>query len=343
VSDTDKPDGNHSEIDVLGIGNALVDVLSHGTDELLDDLGIVKGSMNLIDTDRVDDLYDRMGPGIEVSGGSAANTIVGVASLGGTAQYVGRVRDDQLGAVFAHDLRATGVRYTTPPATSGPSTGCCLILVTPDAQRTLNTYLGASTLLGPDDVDVDAVAAAEVLYLEGYLFDPPEAQAAFRHAAQVSHEAGRTVAVTLSDSFCVQRHRDAFLDLVEHHVDLLFANEAEITALYDTDDFDRAVDGVRGHGAIAALTRSEKGSVIVADGELIEVPAHPVDSLVDTTGAGDLYSAGFLYGFSRGLDLATCGALGSLAAAEVISHTGARPEADLRALAEPLLSGRPRS
>lgn len=337
MSPTDGP--TTDRLDVVGIGNALVDVLSHGTDELLDDLGIVKGSMNLIDTDRVGELYERMGPGVEISGGSAANTIVGVASLGGTAQYVGRVRDDQLGAVFAHDLRATGVRYTTPRATTGPSTGCCLILVTPDAQRTLNTYLGASTMLGFDDVDTDVIAAAKVLYLEGYLFDPPEAQAVFRHAAQVAHEAGATVSVTLSDSFCVERHRDAFLDLVEHHVDLLFANEAEITALYRTDDFDEAAAGVRRHGAVAALTRSEKGSVVVTEDELIEVPAHPVDALVDTTGAGDLYAAGFLYGYSRDLDLATCGALGSLAAAEVITHTGARPEADLRALAEPILSG----
>ncbi len=332
-------DVNPGELDVVGIGNALVDVLSHATDETLEELGLVKGSMNLIEADRATELYERMGPAVEISGGSAANTIVGVASLGGTAQYVGRVRNDQLGAVFAHDLTSTGVRYTIRPATDGPSTGCCLILVTPDAQRTMNTYLGASSHLGPDDVDAEVVASGTVLYLEGYLFDPPEAQEAFRRAAQIAHDAGRTVSVTLSDSFCVERHRDAFLDLVEHHVDLLFANEAEITTLYRTDSFDEAAEGVRRHGTVAVLTRSERGSVIVTDDDLIEVPAHPVTQLVDTTGAGDLYAAGFLHGFSRKMDLATCGALGSLAAAEVISHIGARPEADLTELARPILGG----
>jgi sugar/nucleoside kinase (ribokinase family) len=330
-------DVNTGELDVVGLGNALVDVLSHGTDELVAELGLVKGSMNLIETDRFDELYARMGPGIEVSGGSAANTIAGLASLGATVQYMGKVRDDQLGAVFAHDLAALGVRYTTPRATEGPSTGCCLILVTPDAQRTMNTYLGASSTFGPADVDEDAVAAATVLYLEGYLFDRPEAQEAFRHAARIAHDAGRVVSVTLSDSFCVERHRDAFLDLVEHHVDLLFANEAEITALYRCE-FDEAVEGVRRHGAVAALTRSEKGSVVVTEDAVVEVAAHPVEQLVDTTGAGDLYAAGFLYGFSRKLDLATCGALGSRAAAEVISHMGPRPETDLSVLAREILS-----
>ncbi|UDY37718.1 adenosine kinase [Dermatobacter hominis] len=330
-------DVNPGELDVVGIGNALVDVLSHGSDELVAELGLVKGSMNLIESERVELLYERMGPGVEVSGGSAANTMAGLASLGGTAQYLGKVRDDQLGAVFAHDLAATGVRYSTARATAGPSTGCCLILVTPDAQRTMNTYLGASVHFGPDDVDEAAVASATVLYLEGYLFDPPEAQEAFRRAARIAHDAGRTVSITLSDSFCVERHRDAFLDLVEHHVDLLFANEAEITTLYQSD-FDSAVEGVRRHGAVAALTRSEKGSVIVTEDALVEVPAHPVEQLVDTTGAGDLYASGFLYGFSHKMDLATCGALGSLAAAEVISHMGPRPETDLSVLAREILS-----
>ena len=331
-------DVNPGELDVVGIGNALVDVLSHGSDDLLAELDLVKGSMSLIDDLRVDELYERMGPGVEVSGGSAANTMAGVASLGGSDQYLGKVRDDQLGAVFAHDLNATGVRYDVARATAGPSTGCCLILVTPDAQRTMSTYLGASSLFGPGDVDPDVVASGTVLYLEGYLFDRPEAQEAFRLAASVAHEAGRTVSVTLSDSFCVERHRDAFLDLVEHHVDLVFANEAEITALYQTD-FDSAVAAVRRHGAVAALTRSEKGSVIVTDDAVVEVPAHPVDELVDTTGAGDLYSAGFLYGFSHKMDLATCGALGSIAAAEVISHIGPRPETSLAELARDLLAG----
>lgn len=332
-------DVNPGVLDVVGIGNALVDVLAHAGDPVLEELGLLKGSMNLIEADRAAELYEQMGPAVEISGGSAANTIVGVASLGGSAQYLGRVRDDQLGAVFAHDLTSTGVRYTIEPATHGPSTGCCLILVTPDAQRTMSTYLGASTHLGPDDVDEEVVSSATVLYLEGYLFDPPEAQEAFRRAARIAHDAGRTVSVTLSDSFCVERHRDAFLDLVEHHVDLLFANEAEITTLYRTDSFDEAADAIRRHGAVAALTRSERGSVIVTDDGLLEVPAHPVDELVDTTGAGDLYAAGFLYGFSRKMDLATCGALGSVAAAEVISHLGARPAVDLVELVRPIVAG----
>jgi sugar/nucleoside kinase (ribokinase family) len=328
-----------ADVDVVGIGNALVDVLSHEDDELIGRLGIPKGGMTLIDEERATELYGLMGPAVEISGGSAANTIVGVASFGGRARYLGKVRDDQLGKVFAHDIRATGVRYDTTLADGGPTTGCCLILVTPDAQRTMNTYLGASVHFCADDVDAEVIAAGSVLYLEGYLFDPPEAQEAFRVAARYAHDAGRVVSATLSDSFCVERHRDAFLDLVEHHVDLVFANEAEIKALYRTDDFATAVDGVRRHGAMAALTRSEHGSVIVTADELIEVPAHPVAELVDTTGAGDLYASGFLHGFSRGLDLATCGAPGSLAAAEVISHLGARPATDLGALAGPLLGG----
>jgi sugar/nucleoside kinase (ribokinase family) len=327
-----------AELDVLGIGNALVDVISHGTDELIERLGVTKGSMTLTDAEGATRLYDQLGPSVEISGGSAANTVVGVAALGGRSQYLGKVRDDQLGAVFAHDLRATGVRYEVPPATSGPATGCCLIVVTPDAQRTMHTYLGASVHLGPDDVDRAAIERAAVLYLEGYLFDPPEAQEAFRVAAEHARRSGRAVSLTLSDSFCVQRHRDAFVDLVRHHVDLLFANEAEILELFGVSEFDEAVDAVRSHDSIAALTRSERGSVVVTEDEVIEVPAHPVEQVVDTTGAGDLYAAGFLYGYSRGLDLRTCGRLGSLAAAEVISHVGARPEADLAELAASILS-----
>lgn len=326
-----------AELDVVGIGNALVDVISHEDDGFVDRLGVPKGAMTLIDEARATEIYEAMGAAVEISGGSAANTIVGVAAFGGRARYLGKVRNDQLGAVFAHDIRATGVHYDIAPATSGPSTGCCLIVVTPDAQRTMNTYLGASVHLDPSDVDGEAIRAAKVLYLEGYLFDPPEAQEAFRVAATHAREAGRTVALTLSDGFCVDRHRDAFLDMVEHHVDLLFANEAEILSLYQTESFDEAATRVRHHGTIAALTRSEKGSVIVTEDDTIEVPAHPVEALVDTTGAGDLYAAGFLHGYSRGLDLATCGALGSLAAAEVISHVGARPQADLGAMAAELL------
>jgi sugar/nucleoside kinase (ribokinase family) len=322
-----------NELDVVAIGNALVDVLSHASEQFVADQGVPKGSMQLVDEARARTLYEAMGPAVEISGGSAANTVVGVASFGGRAQYIGKVRDDQLGEVFAHDLRATGVGYTTPAARSGPATGRCLILITPDAQRTMQTFLGASAHLAVGDVEPDVVRRARILYLEGYLFDPPAAQEAFRVAAGIAHAAGRKVALTLSDPFCVDRHRDAFLDLVEHHVDVLFANEVEICALYKVNDFDTALQRVRGHCEVAALTRSAQGSVVVGNGTVHLVDAHRVDAVVDTTGAGDLYAAGFLVGLSRGRDLATCGRLGSLAAAEVISHVGARPQQPLARLA----------
>ena len=325
------------ELDVVGIGNALVDVLTHADDAFLARQGLVKGTMHLVDEARAHALYDAMGPGVEISGGSAANTVVGVASFGGRAHYVGKVRDDQLGEVFGHDLRATGVGYDTPRAVDGPPTGRCLILVTPDAQRTMSTFLGASVRLGPRDIDRGLIGRGRILYLEGYLFDPPEAQEAFRAAAAIAHAAGRKVSLTLSDPFCVGRHRKAFLDLVEHHVDILFANEAEICALYEVRDFDAALARVRGHCEIAALTRSAKGSVIVSDSQVHRVAARPVEAVVDTTGAGDLYAAGVLVGLSRGLDLPTCGRLGALAAAEVISHVGARPMVPLAELAGTML------
>ena len=324
-------------LDVVGIGNAMVDVLSHADEDLVARQGLAKGTMRLVDEVQARALYDAMGPGVEMSGGSAANTVVGVASFGGRAHYVGKVRDDQLGDVFGHDLRATGVGYDTPRATSGPPTGRCLILVTPDAQRTMSTFLGASVRLGPADVDRGLVARGKILYLEGYLFDPPDAQEAFRAAAAIAHAAGRKVALTLSDPFCVERHRAAFLDLVQHHVDILFANEAEICALYQVRDFDAAVSHVRGHCELAALTRSAKGSVLVQGDRLHVVQAHPVDAVVDTTGAGDLYASGVLYGLAQGLDLPTCGRLGSLAAAEVIAHVGARPMVSLTELATAVL------
>ena len=326
------------ELDVVVIGNALVDVLSHADESFLARQKLAKGTMHLVDEPRARELYDAMGPGVEMSGGSAANTVVGVASFGGRGHYVGKVRDDQLGEVFAHDLRATGVGYDTPRATEGPPTGRCLILVTPDAQRTMSTFLGAAVRLGPGDIDRALIARGKILYLEGYLFDPPEAQAAFRAAAAMAHAAGRKVSLTLSDPFCVGRHRKAFLDLVEHHVDILFANEAEICALYEVgDDFDAALGRVRGHCEVAALTRSARGSVIVEGGRVHTGAAHPVGAVVDTTGAGDLYAAGVLYGLSQGLDLPTCGRLGSLAAAEVIAHVGARPMVPLAQLAGPIL------
>ncbi|GIU89262.1 MAG: adenosine kinase [Acidimicrobiia bacterium] len=323
-------------IDVLGIGNALVDVLSHETDEFVQRMGLNRGAMTLVDEERAHELYSAMGPGVEISGGSAANTIVGLASFGAKAAYLGKVKDDQLGEVFAHDIRSTGVLFDCRMANDGASTGRCLIVVTPDAQRTMNTYLGASAFLGPEDVDPDLVAAARVVYLEGYLWDRPEAKEAYRKAARIAHEAGNEVSLTLSDSFCVERHRPEWLKLVEEEVDLLFANEAEIQALYETD-FDSALQQVRRHCRVAALTRSAHGSVIVAGDEVHVVPAHPVEHLVDTTGAGDLYASGFLFGYTRGADLATCARLGSLAASEVISHLGARPETSLAELAKALL------
>lgn len=321
-----------TRFDVVGIGNALVDVLSTEPDAFLQEHGLVKGSMTLIETDTAERLYAAMGDTTEMSGGSAANTLSGVASFGGRAAYIGRVRDDELGHAFAHDLNALGVHYSSARATEGDPTGRCLIVVTPDAQRTMNTYLGASATLGPDHLDLDLVRDAQVTFLEGYLFDRPEAKEAFRVAADAAHEAGRKVSLTLSDSFCVDRHRDDFLDLVTNGVDLLFANEDEITRLYGVESFDEAADAVQGACEIAALTRSAEGSVVVTASERIVVEAHPVTDLVDTTGAGDLYAAGFLYGYTQGRPLAECGRLGSVAAAAVIGHIGPRPGISLAQL-----------
>ena len=320
-------------IDVVGIGNAIVDVIARADEAFLEQEGLVKGTMALIDAERAEALYRIMGPGIEASGGSAGNTMAGIASLGGKGAYIGKVRDDLLGEVYRHDMTAQGVSFDTPAAASGPGTARCLILVTTDGQRTLNTYLGACVGLGPDDIDHDIVAAAQLTYLEGYLFDPPLAQQAFRKAAAVAHAAGHKVALSLSDPFCVERHRAAFRDLVGGAVDILFANEAEICSLYETADFAAAAAAVRGHVAIAALTRSALGSVILAGGEEHSVAAAPVARVADTTGAGDLYASGFLYGLTRGLPLPTCGKIGSLCAAEIISHVGARPETALSRLA----------
>jgi sugar/nucleoside kinase (ribokinase family) len=325
------------EYDVLGIGNAIVDVLVHADDALLEREAMVKGSMSLIDADVANALYGHLPPGVEMSGGSAGNTMAGIASLGGRGAYFGKVATDQLGQVFAHDMRSSGIDFQTKPSSSGASTGRCLILVTPDAQRTMNTYLGAGLELAPDDIDPDVVAAAQVTYMEGYLWDPPLAKEAFLKAARLAHEAGRRVSLTLSDSFCVDRHREEFLDLVEHHVDVLFANEHEILSLYQTESFDDALQRVRGMCEITALTRSEKGSVVVGNGEVHVVDAEPIERVVDTTGAGDLYAAGFLFGLTHGYPLATCGRIGAIAAAEVISHFGARPEAPLADLVAPAL------
>jgi len=319
-------------LDVVGIGNAIVDVLSQADEAFLVTHGLAKGSMTLIDGNRAKGLYAAMGPGIEVSGGSAANTMAGLTSLGGKGAFIGKVRNDQLGGIFQHDIRAAGVGFETPIATDGPPTARCLIFVTPDAQRTMNTYLGAAVELAPADLDEAAIARAKVTYMEGYLWDPPNAKAAFQEAARMAHDAGRKVALSLSDSFCVERHRDSFLELIGGHVDILFANETEICALFQVADFDRALQETRGHCEIAALTRSAKGSVVLADGEVCMVDAAPVDKVIDTTGAGDLYAAGFLYGYTQGKGLDDCGRIGALAAAEILSHYGARPETSLQDL-----------
>jgi sugar/nucleoside kinase (ribokinase family) len=321
-----------TEIDVLGIGNAIVDVLSHAEDSFLDSHGLTKGAMALIDPDQVKMLYDAMGSGVEISGGSAANTIAGLASFGGRGAFIGKVRDDQLGEVFAHDIRALGVRFDTRPTSDGASTARCLILVTPDAQRTLNTFLGACVELRPEDIDADLVEASAVTYLEGYLWDPPRAKNAFRKAVEIAHNAGRKVALTLSDSFCVDRYRDEFCALVAGGADIVFANETELLSLYGVDTFDEGLRAIRENCEVAVLTRSEKGSVIVDHEEVHVIDAASVEHVVDTTGAGDLFAAGFLYGYTRGDGLAECGRLGSLAAAEIISHFGARPDVALSTL-----------
>jgi sugar/nucleoside kinase (ribokinase family) len=318
--------------DVVGIGNAIVDVIARCDDVFLAQQGLNKGGMALVDADRALTLYAHMGPGTEMSGGSAANTIAGIASLGGKCAYIGKVRDDELGEVFQHDIRAAGVSYKVPLAKDGAPTARCLILVTPDAQRTMSTFLGISNDLGPEDIDAGVVTKAKVTYLEGYLFDPPQAKDAFRKAARLANDAGHKVALTLSDAFCVDRHRDDFLDLLAGSVDILFANEAEITSLYRGDDFDSAARAVRGQCDLAVLTRSEKGSVVIAGDATYEIKAERVDKVVDTTGAGDLYAAGFLYGLTHGYDLPRAGRIGALAAAEIISHVGARPAMSLEAL-----------
>jgi sugar/nucleoside kinase (ribokinase family) len=327
--------------DVCAIGNAMVDVLTHDTHDLIARLGLEPGAMNLIDAERAEEIYEAMGPGTEVSGGSAANTTVGVVSFGGRAAFIGRIADDAFGAIYRHDLMTAGVHFAAAVAADGSErTGRCLVIVTPDAQRTMCTFLGAGRSLDASVVDDSIVAASQVLYLEGYLWDEPSAKLAFLHAADVAHHAGRQVALTLSDPFCVERHRAAFLDLVADHVDILFANEPEIRSLYEAADFEDALGHVASHCAVAALTRSARGSVVVAGDERHEVPAVPV-SVVDTTGAGDLYAAGFLTGLTRGRPLDECGQLASLAASEVISHLGARPERSLQSLAGNLLDDPP--
>ena len=320
-----------AKIDVLGVGNAIVDVLAETDDAFLTAEGIAKGGMTLIDTPRANALYSRMPPGIEMSGGSAANTMAGIASLGGSCAYIGKVANDQLGEVFAHDIRAIGVGFATRPLTGGEPTARCLILITPDAQRSMNTFLGASSFLGEDDLDAALIRSASVTYLEGYLFDRPEAKAAFFAAAKIAHQAGRKVALTLSDTFCVARHHAEFTELVSH-VDILFANEGEAAALTGETEFTAAVTALSAKCPTVCVTHGAQGSVIASGGRTYKIAAAPVDPLVDTTGAGDLYAAGVLYGITAGLDLPAAGRIGSIAAAEAISHVGPRPQRSLKAL-----------
>jgi sugar/nucleoside kinase (ribokinase family) len=322
-----------AQIDVVALGSAIVDVLAHADDAFVTDRGLVKGTMALIDEAEAEALYAALGPAVEVSGGAAANTVAGLASFGASSAFVGKVRDDQLGAVFAHDIRAAGVMYDTPFAADGPATARCLIVVTPDAQRTMNTYLGAAVGLRPADVDVATIRGAAVTFLEGYLWDPPEAIEALRLAVSTARDAGRQVAFSLSDPFCVERHRHEFMELIERDVDLLFANEHEAASLFKGESLDDVMDDVASLCDMAVVTRGAAGSVVLAGSERVVVPAAPVADVVDTTGAGDLFAAGFLAGYVRGAEPARCGALGSLAAAEVISHIGARPQVSLSRLA----------
>jgi sugar/nucleoside kinase (ribokinase family) len=322
-----------TDYDVVCIGNAIVDVLAKADDAFLKGNRLTKGAMTLIDAGKAELLYSAMGPGVEISGGSAANTAAGIASLGGKAGYIGKVCDDQLGAVFRHDIRAAGVTFASTPAKEGPPTARCLIFITPDAQRTMQTYLGACVELGPDDVPEKTIAGAQVTYLEGYLWDKDAAKEAFRKAVKIAHGAGRKVALTLSDSFCVERHRDEFRDLVDNHVDIVFANQHEIESLYQVKDVESAVSHLGAKkGRTTVITRSEKGSIIVGDGGVHNVAPDHIDKVVDTTGAGDLYAAGFLYGLTQGQDLVTSGKIASIAAAEIISHIGARPQVSLQEL-----------
>lgn len=323
-----------SKFDVLAIGNAIVDIIGRCEEDFLVREDIIKGAMNLIDMERAEHLYSVMGPAIETSGGSAGNTAAGLSSFGGRAAYIGKVADDHLGKVFRHDITSIGVSYKTSPLLEGETTARSMILVTPDGERSMNTYLGACVKLSPDDIDPGLVQDATITYFEGYLWDPENAKDAIREAARIAHASERQVAMTLSDSFCVDRYRDEFLELIRSGtVDIVFANEAELKSLYQTADFGSALSAIRSDCSLAAVTRSEKGSVVTTHSETVEVDAHPIDKLVDTTGAGDLYAAGFLFGLTHGKTLKDCAHLGGLAAAEVIQHIGPRPQVSLKELA----------
>ena len=324
-----------AKYDVLGIGNAIFDVLVQTDEKFLADHGMTKGSMALIDEARAAAIYRDMGPATEMSGGSGANTIVGLANLGARTAFIGKVKQDQIGHLYTHDIRAAGVAFDTKPAAAGPATGCSYILVTPDGERTMNTWLGAAQDLTPDDIDAEQVAASSIVYLEGYLWDPQSAKEAFVKASTIAHGAGRQVALTLSDSFCVDRYRDEFVDLMRKGtVDLVFANESELRSLYQTSDFDTALKQLQRDTKLAVVTRSEKGCVVASKDGVVAVPAHRIEKMVDTTGAGDLFAAGFLFGLVREAGHENAGRLGALAAAEVIQHIGARPQVSLKELAK---------
>jgi sugar/nucleoside kinase (ribokinase family) len=322
-----------ARFDVIGIGNAIVDIIGRCDEAFLATVGATKGSMRLVGADEVKKIYTTMGPAVEISGGSAANTIAGIASFGGKAAFIGTVADDEFGKIFAHDIHSIGVAFDVPPIANGSPTSRSLILVTPDGERTMNTFLGISTSLGESQLDLDLIRGSAILYLEGYLFDEPQAKQAFRKALQTAKEANRKVALTLSDGFCVDRHRAEFLELIRSGIDIIFANESEIKSLYQTESFDLAAKNASNDARLAVLTRSEKGSVIFGNGRAVQIASEPISELVDTTGAGDLYAAGFLFGYSKGYDLEICGRLASVAAAEIISHIGARPEIVLSELA----------
>ena len=319
---------SNAKYDVLGIGNAIVDVLSMCDDALIEKLGVRKGTMFLIDEDRAEELYSLMGPAAEVSGGAAANTLAGLASLGGKAAFVGKVRDDQLGKIFTHDMRATGVSYETSAATAGPATARCLIFVTPDAQRTMNTYIGACARISEEDIDAAVVKDSAITFVEGYMWNDPSSKKAIRHAMKIAKDAGREIAFSPSDVFCIENHHQEMLELVEES-DVVFANEAETMALYGAKTIEEAIEAIRGKCKIAVVTRGEKGSVVVTKDETVSVPAAPIRELVDTTGAGDLYASGFLFGLNRGWGLKECAELGSKCAAEIIQHMGARTQKPL--------------
>ncbi|MGE0054625.1 MAG: adenosine kinase [Hyphomicrobium sp.] len=322
-----------ARFDVTGIGNAIVDIIGRCDDDYLAKIGADKGSMRLVDADAIAQIYSGMGPATEMSGGSAANTIAGIASFGGKAGFIGKVADDEFGRIFSHDIKSIGVSFKSAAVAGSQPTSRSLILVTPDGERTMNTYLGISTNLDHGQIDEELIADSAILYLEGYLFDRDDAKAAFRAALAQAKRANRKVALTLSDGFCVDRHRAEFLDLIRSGVDILFANEKEITSLYETDKFEDAADRVSKDTKLAVLTRSAQGSLILNSGKAIQIAAVHIDDVVDTTGAGDLYAAGFLYGYANEHSLETCGKLASLAAAEVISHLGARPQTELLNLA----------